>query len=70
MTDHKTAIRGDVLRVRRMVEARPEHAALYAALYAAVWGSYDDPSDAIRAASHAFLVHLHAIEKLTTEDPR
>ena len=70
MTDHKTAIRGDVLRVRRLVEARPEHASLYAALYAAVWGSYDDPSDAIRAASHAFLVHLHAIEKLTTEDPR
>ena len=70
MTDHKTAIRGGVLRVRRLVEARPEHAALYAALYAAVWGSYDDPGDAIRAASHAFLAHLHALEKLTTEDPR
>ena len=70
MDQKKTAIRGDVLRVRRLVEARPEHAALYAALYAAVWGSYDDPSDAIRAASHAFLVHLHALEKLTTEDPR
>ncbi len=70
MTGHKTAIRGDVLRVRRLVEARPEHAALYAALYAAVWGSYDAPEDAIRAASHAFLAHHAALEKLTTEDPR
>ena len=70
MKDRETAIRGDVLRVRRLVEARPEHAALYAALYAAVWGSYDDPGDAIRAASHAFLAHLDALEKLTTEDPR
>lgn len=65
-----TVTRGDVLRVRRMVEARSEIAALYAALYTHAIGSYDTTEEAIRAACAGVLEHQRALDVLTTEDER
>ena len=60
--------RGQILRVRRMCEARSEIASLYAAIYTAVRGSYDTTEEAIRATCAGVLEHQRALDVLTTEE--